>query len=255
MKREERDGFIELWRKYFAGAELPIAFYYTDEEGRAAVAPAPTTEHRCDVTFLSRVRKGKPVAFEKECVGCSGSKRYFGFSSESMPGFENFLSCGIPGKIEGERYKKTPGLVEEFLKGLPDFTAPARFLVFKRWDLLEEGEEPEAVIFMAPPDVLSGLFTLANFDEAALEAVIAPFAAGCGSIVRHPVMEGRKERPRAVLGMFDVSARPCVPAGELSFTVPMKKFRSMVTNMEESFLITSSWEKVRSRIKPPREEE
>jgi len=31
-----------------------------------------------------------------------------------MPHFEYFLSCGIPGKLEGERYKKSPELVKEF---------------------------------------------------------------------------------------------------------------------------------------------
>jgi hypothetical protein len=30
--------------------------------------------------------------------------------------------------------------------------------------------------------------------------------------------------------------------------VPMKKFTKMVRNMAESFLITSSWNKVRNRI-------
>jgi hypothetical protein len=48
--------------------------------------------------------------------------------------------------------------------------------------------------------------------------------------------------------MFDVSARPFVPAGTLSFAVPIKKFLTMVANMEESFLITQSWDKVRRRI-------
>jgi hypothetical protein len=48
--------------------------------------------------------------------------------------------------------------------------------------------------------------------------------------------------------MFDVSARPCVPPDTLTFAVPMKKFSPMVENMDESFLITPSWEKVRNRI-------
>jgi hypothetical protein len=30
--------------------------------------------------------------------------------------------------------------------------------------------------------------------------------------------------------------------------VPMKKFERMVANMDESFLITPSWEKVRARL-------
>jgi hypothetical protein len=48
--------------------------------------------------------------------------------------------------------------------------------------------------------------------------------------------------------MFDVSARPFVPADTLTFTVPMAKFERMVRNMKESFLITPSWAKVKRRI-------
>jgi hypothetical protein len=96
--------------------------------------------------------------------------------------------------------------------------------------------------------VLSGLFTLAGFDSADPLGVIAPFCAGCAAIVQYPYLEGRSERPRAVLGMFDVSARPYVPAETLSFTVPWPLFLRMVDNAAESFLITDSWKKVRSRL-------
>ncbi len=48
--------------------------------------------------------------------------------------------------------------------------------------------------------------------------------------------------------MFDVSARPQVQEGLLTFTIPFARFEQMVTNMDESFLVTSSWEHVRARI-------
>jgi hypothetical protein len=39
------------------------------------------------------------------------------------------------------------------------------YIVFKRWDKLDEGDDPTAMVFFAVSDALSGLFTLANFDE------------------------------------------------------------------------------------------
>ena len=72
--------------------------------------------------------------------------------------------------MEGERYKKSPEIVKEFMKMRPAFTAPASYAVFKRWDRLEPGDEPEVVVLCAPPDVLSGLFTLAGFEESRPEA-------------------------------------------------------------------------------------
>jgi hypothetical protein len=165
-----------------------------------------------------------------------------------MPDFEYFLSYGIPGKLEGERYKKSPELVRETMKMQPAFTAPGAFIVFKRWDKLGESDYPEVVIFFAKPDVLSGLFTLSSFDEPGNDAVFSPFGAGCSTIVQYPYLEKDAERPRAVIGMLDVSARPCVPADVVTLAAPMKKFVRMVENMEESFLAADSWKKVRRRI-------
>jgi hypothetical protein len=135
------------------------------------------------------------------------------------------------------------------LKHQSPFKAPGKYIVFKRWDAMDGGDEPLVVIFFAPADVLAGLFTLANFDAPDPQGVIAPFGSGCSSIVHYPYYELQSPRPRAVLGMFDVSARPCVPAGALTFAVPWPKFVRMVGDMEESFLITGSWSKVQARIK------
>ncbi|MDZ7261219.1 MAG: DUF169 domain-containing protein [candidate division KSB1 bacterium] len=247
MDMKVREKFIELWKKYFKSASLPIAFYYTNEVGSTPIAKSPSG-HRCVIANLSQVQKGKSLAFDVDSIGCSGGKRYLGFTKDIRPNFEYFLSCGIPGKLEGERYKKSPELVRQAMEKMPEFKAPARFIVFKRWDRLEESEQPEVVIFFAQPDVLSGLFTLANFDEVEPNGVFAPFAAGCGSIVQYPYLEKNSPRPRAVLGLFDVSARPHVPQDVLTFSVPMTKFIRMIENMEESFLITESWGKVSKRI-------
>ncbi len=247
MDIELKEKFIELWRRYFNGAELPIAFYYTDEEGHAELV-RPGSVPRCMIGALSNIRKGSSLCFNAESIGCFGGKRYLGFSEKIRPNFEYFLSCGIPDELEGERYKKTPELVKKWIKNQHVFKAPARFIVFKRWDRLEESDTPEVVIFFAKPDVLSGLFTLSGFDVADPNGVISPFGAGCSTIVQYPYLEKDSTQPRGVIGMFDVSARPYVGWDELTFSVPMNKFAGMVENMDESFLITGSWKKVQERI-------
>jgi hypothetical protein len=85
-------------------------------------------------------------------------------------------------------------------------------------------------------------------DEGGAERARPEEGPHCASIVYHPYHELASDRPRAVLGMFDVSARPCVPADELTFAVPWPKFVRMVGQMDESFLITGSWRTVRERI-------
>ena len=247
MDTSLRDKFTRLWDKFFNGAPLPICFYYTDDlAGRQVLAPAKG--HTCFVGQLARVRAGETLVFDGESLGCMGGKRYLGFTQDVMPNFEYFLSCGIPGRLEGERYKKSPQIVREVMKRYPALPAPARYVVFARWDRLEQADEPQVVIFFATPDVLSGLFTLSGFDEVDANTVIAPFGAGCATIVQYPYLETLSDRPRSVLGMFDVSARPFVPAPVLTFATPMAKFQRMISNMEESFLITGSWARVQRRI-------
>ena len=48
--------------------------------------------------------------------------------------------------------------------------------------------------------------------------------------------------------MFDMSARPHVPEGTLTFAVPMNTFVRMVEDMDESLIITHSGEKIRKRM-------
>ncbi|HYA48149.1 MAG TPA: DUF169 domain-containing protein [Burkholderiales bacterium] len=242
--------FVDQWKKYFAAAELPIVFYYADGEARGSRVEAKPS-NRCLVGNLDRVRRGEVLVFGADSIGCPGGRRYAGFSQALQPGFEHFLSCGIPGKMEGERYKKTPELVREVLTRSPVFKAPARFIVFKRWDLVEENESPDAVVFFATPDVLAGLFTLASFDSAGPSGVIAPFSAGCGSIVEYPYLEKTSKAPRCVIGLFDPSARPFVEPDRVSFAAPWERFVAMVGNMEESFLTTPTWARIRERIARP----
>ncbi len=247
MDIELRDNFIAGWHKHFDGAELPITFYYTNDEGHAALAK-PGELNRCIIGALAEVRKGRSFTFNAESIGCAGGKRYTGYVTKMAPNFEYFLSCGIPSKVMGERYKKSPELVTEAMKHMPEFTAPAKFMVWKRWDNLDAADSPAVAVFFATPDVLSGLFTLANYDEAEPNGVFAPFGSGCSSMIQYPYLEQAAARPRCVVGLFDVSARPFVPPGTLTFAVPIAKLMRMLANMPESFLITPSWLAVRKRI-------
>ena len=250
MDAEFKERFLQSWAKYFPGAELPIGFYYSNTAEPKFMAKPPKG-HRCIIGDLAKVRDGKTLCFDVDTIGCFGGKRYLGFEMKLAPDFEYFLSYGIPGKLEGERYKKSPELVKENMKHQKPSKAPENYIIFKRFDLMGDNDKPLVAIFFAPPDVLSGLFTLANFDEPQPNGVIAPFCAGCASIVDFPLKELKSSEPRAVLGMFDVSARPCVPSNVLTFAVPWTKYVRMVDNMKESFLITKSWNKVMARIKKP----
>lgn len=251
MNTETRDRFTGLWQKYFPGTGLPVTFELIESgEEREAAERAPAGRNwRCLICDLAKIRRGRSLIFDSGSITCRGGKYYTGYEKERFPDFRYFLSYGKPGVTEGERYKIDPETVDEMMKSDRSIPAGGKEYLFRRWDMLGEKDDPQVVIFFAKGEVLSGLFTLASFDQSdPFGGVICPFGSGCSSIIYYPWFEQQSENPRAVLGMFDPSARPCVPSDELTFAVPMKKFEKMVSYMEESFLVTPAWEKVRRKI-------
>jgi uncharacterized protein (DUF169 family) len=242
-----KNDFIQRWKKYFNNASLPVAIFFSNELHNAE--PAKKFQaHHCMIADFTQAFRGRSLAFNAENIGCGGGLRYCGYADQLRPGFEYFLSYGIEGKMEGERYKKNPEIVSELMKNTPNRKAPATWLIVKPFELLDADDKPEVILFFATPDVLAGLFTLANYDRTDLYGVKAPFCAGCGSIIQYPLLENEKEQPDCILGMFDSSARPHVQAGQLSFAIPMKRFETLVAYMDESFLITRTWDVMNNRI-------
>ncbi len=239
--------FMDLWQRYFPNAELPVTFYYTDDPKDEQPAAEPEGHH-CIIAELNKVRNGNTLVFNKNNIKCMGGKRYTGFSHKMSKNFPYFLSCGIPDKMEGERYKKDPELVEGMMRHIPQIEPHGQRLVFKRWDKMDETDEPEVVIVFADPDVLSGLFMLANFDYAEPNGVKAPMSSGCGAIIMYPYSEKEKENPLSIVGMFDPSARPHIEPRKLTFATPMKRFYQLIGHMEDSFLITDTWKALSERM-------
>ena len=246
MRIERKELFLKKWAQYFGSAELPITFYLSPGDGGAAPMP-PAKGHSCLICELGRVRRGESLCYNAAALACGGAKRFLGYAPEMRPGFEYFLSCGKPG-MEGERYVKTPEMVLQSMKEQDAIPVGNRNFIFKRWDALTEADDPEVVIFFAKPDVLSGLFTLATFDQVERNGTFTPFGSGCATAIYYPYLEKDAPRPRAVIGMFDPSARPCVAPDILTFALPMRRFEAMIDNMDESFLITDTWKTVRKRI-------
>ncbi len=240
----------ELWnqfREILGLKESPLGVYYTNDPPEG-ITPK-TGIHLCMIGFLKQARKsGKTVYFDKSHFGCPGGAYYMGFLESPRPDIEYFLSCGIQGQMEGERYVKTPELARNYGAKVNPRPAPAPYCVFKPIDQFQRDEKPEIVIFFAPPDILSGLFTLINYSGERTDGVYTPFGSGCSAILTHPLKEAEREDPRAVLGMFDVSARPMVEKDDLTLSMPYPIFLGLLENASGSFLQTESWKKVLHRI-------
>lgn len=228
--------FLQKYKKAFGDtAPLPIAFGYSDVP-EAEVKKIP----RCIIGNIRKVCDGESLTLSKENVTCGGGGLYSAFApmQERIPVFVS----------ETEHYKQTPEQVKEYIEGLDIHPAEKPYLNFVRMDRISSLDDVEGILFFATPDVLSGLCSWAFYDNNDEGAVTAKFASGCCSIVTFTTRENRNNGRRCFIGMLDPSARPLVPANELSFVIPTCRFREMVQTMEDSALFRKAYSIVRKRI-------
>jgi uncharacterized protein (DUF169 family) len=238
---------FKQFRETLGLKESPLGVYYTNKEPEGITAKEGI--HQCMIGLLQNARKkGKTVYFDKNHFGCPGGAYWMGLRESVRPDMEYFLSCGIPGKLEGERYIKTPELARKFISMRKPRRAPGSYCVFKPIEKFQEDENPEVVVFFVPPDILAGLFTLTGYSLESIDAVNTPFGSGCSTILTYPLKEAEKEQPHAILGMFDVSARPMVEKEILTFAMPFSVLLKLLESVQGSFLETESWKKVHKRI-------
>jgi len=253
----------------------PVAILWADEKPEDALGFKGCGGGCIMVLFAQTASKGRSAAFDRDNFGCFGGgvglgfgRQYEKFPLGGVEAFKYFLSIGIEGQgredlveracnlgrremvenfLQGERYKKSPALVENFLQELPVMEVPSKYVVFKPLKDLAEEDEEEAVVvvFVADPDQLSALVVLANYDRPGVDNVLTPMGAGCHQIGVYAFREAQKDMSRAVIGLTDLSARknvrPLLGKGMFTFAVSYRRFKEMEANVEESFLNRSTW--------------
>lgn len=251
----------------------PVALIWTDQKPDGALQ-LRDGKWGCVMWLVTGAARGKQAAVDAKTFGCFGGGVGLGFGKqyENFPGGEDcfcrFLSSGNEGWkkgrdmaekvkpylrqeafddfVHGERYFKSPAQVGKFIRLLPMTEIPVKYVVFKPLTYVDpEKEKPQVVIFFVTPHQFSALAILANYARENNENVIIPYAAGCQSIGIYPYREARAEKPRAVAGLIDISARLYVrkQLGEnlLTFAVPFAMYEEMEENVDGSFLGRHTW--------------
>ncbi len=226
----------------------PVAVLWSDQFPNGAITPGKGHPDKCLVTLARRAAyDGVIAAVGRDNYGCGGAGYHLGFTGIPSPNFSYFISCGIPGKVRGEGYKKTPDLVDAWVKESKPPAAPADYCILKPVSLLSEEDEPESVFFLANPDQLSALIVLANYDLPGNDGVIAPFGSGCDGIILYPRLERTGEQ-RGIVALTDISVRGILPADILGFAVPFERALEMEKNVPGSFLERGDWLEVSNRL-------
>jgi uncharacterized protein (DUF169 family) len=253
----------------------PVALLWASEKPEGAMQFSEG-KWGCVMWLAVSAAKGKPAVADQKTFGCVGGGVGLGFGNQYLnfpggeEGFCHFLSSGNVGRpggselaeqirpfmtkeshdnfLHGERYIKSPELVHKFLDVLPMTDIPEAYVVFKPVaDIDPLKEKPQTIIFFANPDQLSALVVLANFGRDDNENVIIPYAAGCQTIGIYPYREAKSAKPRAVVGLTDLSARVYVrnQLGDphlMTFAAPFALFEEMERNVPGSFLERHAWQ-------------
>ncbi|RPI27359.1 MAG: hypothetical protein EHM61_08705 [Acidobacteria bacterium] len=256
----------------------PVAILWTDDLPPDALEFS-RGKWGCVMSLFGTVaQRGRTAAFSRETFGCWGGgvglgfgNAYLGFPG-GLDGFCGFLSDGneksekgravaeqcaswMRGELReeflhGEGYRKNPELVQQWVASLPLTDVPTRYVVFKQLPHLTAEERPVSIVFLANPDQMSALVVMANYARPGGENAVIPHAAGCQSIGIFTYRETEASKPRAVVGLNDISARRQLRRlGKdlVTVSVPLALYQEMEANVAGSFLEKEQW---RSLISP-----
>jgi uncharacterized protein (DUF169 family) len=257
----------------------PVALLWSKEKPQDAMQ-FQEGKWGCVMWLAVHAAKGKTAVADIKTFGCFGGGVGLGFGNQykNFPGGEDgfchFLADGnakreggkeLAEKIKpfmraeaydnflhGERYVKTHALVKKFVENLPLTEIPAKYVVFQPLDNVDiKKEKPQTIIFFANPDQLSALVVLANYGRGDNENATIPYAAGCQTIGIYPYREAKSKKPRAVVGLTDLSARVYIrkqlgDTNLMTFAAPFALFEEMEQNVPGSFLERHTWQSLLS---------
>ncbi len=247
--------------------EEPLGIYFTDEKPDGTgprPGPALSVEAErageldqealyknfsCVMAKIFNVRRQKkPTWLAADAYGCLGASFYAGFHKPALDGTLYYVSTGIPGVMDGERFLPSPEKSREFFAFLDPVPAAKKYCVIQPLSLFSDDDPPLIVAFFARGELLSALMALAAFAGDDSEMCVAPFGAGCGNLIAWPLHYKARGVERAVIGGNDVSCRSFYKPDELSLALPLSLYEKMLAGMHDSFLSTKQAEGIQKRV-------
>jgi uncharacterized protein (DUF169 family) len=213
----------------------------------------------CVASSMTAVSRGKTAVFDRQSFGCPGGGTGLGFGDQYRQcnfAIDYLLSTGseeIASRsrrnsrmAEGERFFDTPETVRHWLSSIPFTDVESEYVVMKPLEQVTDDEIPGVVVFMVTPDQLSALVVMCDYHRGTGDGAIARFGGACQSVL-FAYSEAKAERPRGVIGFFDIAQRPKIDANLLSFTAPWALYEEMEASVPGSFLELEDWLALRAR--------
>ena len=222
-----------------------VAIYRTDRIPEGAHVPGT---HCIIPPLLVRCSNlGHMCATDNEHAACHGSKSGLGFGGVANRQRSAWSASVVPESIQetmkhkssGQSLFKTPEIALIQMEAVKDYGDGNDVIVFQDLDEAESQNKPiEVVVFLTDPARITALMQLAAFSkETPGPSVIMPTGHACQQIYAIPRAEGESDDPHAVLGMTDMYARRYIGKDQMSFAVPYKLYKRMVSDIDDSFLM------------------
>ena len=139
----------------------PMGVFYTDHQPTEGFFPKPGVLYSAEQEAKGEINYGQAFSnfscvignvwlawkkktlawFDREHFGCCGGAFYLGFQKPQLEVTACYVSTGIPGRMEGERYFESPQSAKEFFEAIDPRPAPARYCVIKPLSLFTARKE------------------------------------------------------------------------------------------------------------------
>ena len=236
----------------------PVGIFLGNTEAPCDMEADPGTRN-CVVPLLMAAARGKVISLdEKSCncpggaVGCCFGDGFTrlnpnihkmlsqGFGDQAPEGMPEFLRYGERFFCSEELALKWRNQMPYSEKGYPRVV----FAPMSRWAGIGQ---PDLVYIFANADQLSALVTMLGSHNGEAVNTIVPYGAACHTIV-FAADQMDKERPMAVMGLFDISQRREALADKLSLTMPYELWEGLTQDLDKSCLTTHSWKEIEKRL-------
>lgn len=202
----------------------------------------------CVYKLFDKIKE--PLYIASGSIGCKGAEAGCGFY-DGLPnipgGFGNFIAQGGgEGFPPGERIKCSAELAERMMLAQPKNIMRGSNAI--KIEIMEDGAQPELVLFFATPDQLSGLIHLFYYRREDYDSVVVPVCSGCAQLFRLPFGELDRGTGRAVMGNVDFFSRTHMDKELFAFTVPFSAFAQMCEDAPECCFFSPAWNGVKKRL-------
>lgn len=232
------------------GKVMAISRVYLKDEN-------PRHTFGCIYKMFDRILAGEELVTGLGFCGCKGFESNSGLKDEVplIPGgFGKFLSSGSTAQWtpDGERFKCDEATAYGLFEGLPKDVMGdgkgGKYNGFK-FEPYKEGMKCDIVVCFCNADQLSALLNLHGYNKPEYDRVIATTSSGCASMIRIPLAEKKREKPRAVITGTDLAQRKFRDKDEVAIAIPSEDFDYMMSVTDECFFHAPVWKPIRNRLR------